>query len=301
MYASRHTPDEVPRKRLADLFPPEPLDTPAATPLAATTPLPEPRTDDPFPLADATAAHEDRRPGHLDDRRDPAGSDAPTDSEVDGGPEGPSPAAERFGGRSGGRFRLDPGRRGVRALVVIAVVVAAVAAFVAWRSRPRAEPVHAPAVPAAATGATQPVGTIVVSVIGKVRHPGLVHLPSGARVADAIEAAGGVVPGTDLGYLNVARRLYDGELVVIDAPPSGAPAAPGGPPGAAPAPGTTKINLNTATAEQLDALPGVGPVLAAQIVTYRDHHGPFGAVADLRHVSGVGPAKYDQIKDLVTV
>src|SRR5439155_77276 len=119
VYASRHTPDEVPRKRLADLFPPEPLDTPAATPLAATTPLPEPRTDDPFPLADATAAHEDRRPGHLDDRRDPAGSDAPTDSEVDGGPEGPSPAAERFGGRSGGRFRLDPGRRGVRALVVI--------------------------------------------------------------------------------------------------------------------------------------------------------------------------------------
>jgi competence protein ComEA len=125
-----------------------------------------------------------------------------------------------------------------------------------------------------------------VAVAGRVRP--VVRVPAGARVADAVEAAGGALPGVDVALLNPARRVSDGELILVGVtPPPGAPAAaPAGgaaPPGGAPTAGG-KVNLNTATLAQLDALPGVGPVLAQRILTHRDQHGGFRSVGDLRQV-----------------
>jgi competence protein ComEA len=141
---------------------------------------------------------------------------------------------------------------------------------------------------------------VVAAVAGKVRRPGLVTLASGSRVADAIAAAGGLLPGTDVGYLNLARKVTDGELIVVGAPPPGAQAGAGTGPGEIGAPGG-KVNLNTATLQQLDGLPGVGPVLAQRILSFRDEHGAFRSVTDLRQVDGIGPARYEQLKDLVMV
>lgn len=195
---------------------------------------------------------------------------------------------------------LDPGRRAVRALAVVAIVVALVVGFLVWRSRPHAEPAPTVAASGVAAAAAAPSSaTIVVSVLGRVQRPGLVRLPQGARVADAIEAAGGVLPGTDLGYLNLARKLVDGELLAIgvgpapSAPAAGAPGGSGGPPGL--------INLNTATLAELDTLPGVGPVLAQRIIDHRNRTGGFKSVEELRKVEGVGDARFEQLKDLVTV
>ncbi|MGC5021950.1 helix-hairpin-helix domain-containing protein [Micromonospora sp. DT47] len=220
------------------------------------------------------------------------------------------------GSRLPGPGAFDPGRRGVRALAVVAVVVVLGAGFWAWRSRPRAEPVRpepaaaAPvaADPSAAPGtAATPGGDLVVAVAGKVRRPGLVRVPAGARVADVVEAAGGALPGVDVALLNPARKVADGELILVGvaAPvgqpaPGGAPAGGGVGPGGAPGAGG-RLNLNTATLAQLDALPGVGPVLAQRILTHRDQHGGFRSVGDLRQVEGIGDARYEQLKDLVTV
>ncbi|PYC66596.1 competence protein ComEA [Micromonospora arborensis] len=198
---------------------------------------------------------------------------------------------------------FDPGRRGVRALAVVAVVVVLGAAGWAWRSRPQSETVAplvvdtasaAPAGDPSASGS----GELVVAVAGKVRKPGLVRLPAGSRLADAVQAAGGALPGVDVALLNPARKVTDGELIVVGVTP---PPVPAGPPGGAAAPADGPLNLNTATLAQLDALPGVGPVLAQRILTHRDQHGGFKAVGDLRQVDGIGDARYEQLKDLVTV
>ncbi|WNM37155.1 ComEA family DNA-binding protein [Micromonospora halotolerans] len=207
---------------------------------------------------------------------------------------------------------FDPGRRGVRALAAVAAVVVLVAGVWAWRSRPHAEPVRpvatvdAPEAPAPAPSGS--AGQVVVALAGKVRRPGLVRLPAGARVADAIEAAGGALPGVDVALLNPARKVADGELILVGvAAPPGQAAAPGtaagggGPAAGGAAPGSGPVNLNTATLAQLDALPGVGPVLAQRILDHRDQHGGFRSVSDLRQVDGIGDARYEQLKDLVTV
>ncbi|NUT06360.1 MAG: ComEA family DNA-binding protein [Hamadaea sp.] len=186
---------------------------------------------------------------------------------------------------------FDPGRPGLKAIAAIAAVVVLAAAAYAWFSRPHAEPV-APAPATAETTQAKETGLVVVAVSGKVKFPGLVRLPAGARVADAIEAAGGVLPGTDLSTVNLARKVTDGELITV-----GVPANTAGPGTAA----DGKVNLNTATAAQLDALPGVGPVLAERIVAYRDRKGGFRNVGELRQVEGIGDAKFEQLKDLVTV
>jgi competence protein ComEA len=194
---------------------------------------------------------------------------------------------------------LGPGRRGLRVLVTMAVLVALVAGFAAWRARPAAEPVTpAPVVQPTASAST---GQTVVAVSGKVRRPGLVRLPAGSRVADALQAAGGALPGTDLSSLNLARRLVDGELITVGA--SAAAAGDAAPGASAPA-GTASgqpLDLNTATADQLDALPGVGPVLAQNIVSYRTEHGGFRAVDELRQVDGIGDSRYERLKDLVRI
>ncbi|MBB5628732.1 ComEA family DNA-binding protein [Sphaerisporangium krabiense] len=147
-----------------------------------------------------------------------------------------------------------------------------------------------------------PGAQVVVHVTGKVKKPGIVLLPIGSRVADAVNAAGGVKSGGS-GALNLARKLVDGEQIVVGAP--GVPGALGGAP-VAPAPGPIAaqpevIDLNTASAGQLDALPGVGEVLAARIVEYRQAHAGFRSVAQLRDVTGIGDRKFADLRDRVRV
>ncbi|WP_405525245.1 ComEA family DNA-binding protein [Streptomyces canus] len=145
--------------------------------------------------------------------------------------------------------------------------------------------------PAVSGGAANPAGPagaeIVVDVSGKVREPGIQRLPAGSRVADALKAAGGVRPGTNTDTLNRARFLVDGEQVIVGGPAAPAPApGTGGP--AAGGPAAAPVSLNTATVDQLDTLPGVGPVLAQHIVDYRTQHAGFRSVDELREVNGIG-------------
>jgi competence protein ComEA len=145
---------------------------------------------------------------------------------------------------------------------------------------------------------------VVVEVRGAVEAPGVVELSPGARLQDAIAAAGGLSKDADLSTVNLARRLRDGEVVVILAVPS-----PGSTPvlpidevhGAIPAESPqTKININSATVEELEAMPGIGEVIAARIIAYREENGPFRTVDDLIHIQGISDRTIDQIRDLVT-
>jgi len=145
------------------------------------------------------------------------------------------------------------------------------------------------------------VTEIVVHVTGLVRRPGLVRLPAGARVADAIDLAGGITRRRAEGSVNLARVLVDGEqIVVADAamPPPVASAASGATP---PTTAGTPVDLNSATIEQLDGLPGVGPVLAGRILQWRTTHGRFRSVDELGEVSGIGEAILGQLRPLVRV
>jgi competence protein ComEA len=216
--------------------------------------------------------------------------------------------------------RADPGRAGVVGLAVVGVLAVLVTVFTLWRDDP--PPVVAAKLPevemvSSAAPKPAPDQPVVVSVVGLVHKPGLVTLAPGARIADALDAAGGAVAGADLIGLNMARRLADGEQIIVGiAAAPGQPASMGSsttgaeggaaaPPGAAPAersgaPGGA-VNLNTATVEQLDTLPGVGPVTAAAIVAWRDANGAFGSVDQLGEVDGIGPARLAKLRDLVHV
>jgi competence protein ComEA len=202
--------------------------------------------------------------------------------------------------------RWDPGRHGGRSLWIAGLAAAVLVAGWTWLQRPQVEP--APALPAETTAApaTLPVGeaaetseTVVVSVVGLVARPGLVTLPSGARVAAAIEAAGGLLPGADPATVNLAAVVTDGEQISVGVPGT-AGAAAGAPD---PAGGGTAgpVDLNAAGAAELDALPGIGPVLAQRIVDYRTRNGPFASVDQLDDVPGIGPAIFAELAQLVTV
>jgi competence protein ComEA len=198
-------------------------------------------------------------------------------------------------------------------LAVVAVLVVLVAGFLAWRARPRVDPVAAPsfdagapaanlgAAPVSASASTSAVVVVVVAVAGKVRRPGLVRLPPGSRVADALAAAGGADPGVDVSMLNLARKVVDGELILVGVAPSPGMGAAVVPPAGGAATTGGLVDLNTATLADLDTLPGVGPVLAQRIIDARTAQGGFHAVSDLRKVSGIGDARFEQLKDLVTV
>ncbi|KFU78202.1 competence protein ComEA [Amycolatopsis lurida] len=180
------------------------------------------------------------------------------------------------------------------AAVLIAVAVIVTGAIALFGHRPGAE--TPPPLPSAKAAGDVPAAAgkapLVVSVVGRVLKPGLVTLPPGARVADALSAAGGAQPGTDLAGVNLARRLTDGEQVAVGVP---VPAAAGtaAPPG--------KLDLNSATAEQLDTLPGVGEVMAKRIVDWRSGHGGFTSVEQLRDVEGIGESKYRKLREVVSV
>lgn len=158
----------------------------------------------------------------------------------------------------------------------------------------------------------RPDATIVVAVEGAVAAPGVFTLPGDARVHDALAAAGGTIPGADLSGINLAQRLRDEARVVVPrlAPPptaklSEAPDVAHAPPSsqhAKPTPASAApININTATASQLDALPRIGPALAQRIIAYREAHGPFRIVDDLANVKGISPAMVEELRPLITV
>lgn len=156
------------------------------------------------------------------------------------------------------------------------------------------------------------VTEVTVHVVGQVRSPGVVTLPGGSRVADALERAGGETKGADLAAVNLARQLVDGEQVVVPkpgdppvaGPPGGAMGAgtsAGAGPGTPPGPGAALVNLNTADLATLETLPGVGPVLAQRIMDWRLEHGQFAAVEELGEVSGIGDKTYERLAPKVTV
>lgn len=147
---------------------------------------------------------------------------------------------------------------------------------------------------------TKPTDDLVIDVVGKVRKPGIVTVPKGARVFEAIAAAGGLKGHVDTTGVNMARLLTDGEQILIGTTPASVPGvSAGGSAGARAAP--TKINLNTATAEQLDTLPGVGPVTAQSILSWRTENGRFASVDDLLDVKGIGDATLAELRNLVVV
>jgi competence protein ComEA len=190
-------------------------------------------------------------------------------------------------GLRGGRW--DPGRRGAAALAGVAVVAALLAAVVLVRSRPHE--VAPPAVVSAAATPSSGGEVVVVDVAGKVRHPGIVRLPLGSRVDDAVRAAGGPLPGATYDGLNRARKLTDGEQVLVGVQPAG-----GGP---AAAGGDARLDINAADVTALDGLPGIGPVLAQKIVDWRTEHGRFASVDQLREVGGIGESKFAALKNKV--
>ena len=203
------------------------------------------------------------------------------------------------------RDRVDSlSRAELTGLVVVVVVTLVGAGLWYVRSLPKAVAISAssPAVGAtgaAATVSASPTGPpIIVDVTGWVKEPGVYEFAQGDRVIDAVERAGGARPNADLSGLNLAAPLSDGTQVIV--PKTGAAAA-----GATGSSGGSTtgglININTASATDLEALSGIGEVLAAAIVDYRTDNGPFASVDDLEDVSGIGPATLEEIRDLITI
>ncbi|WP_026239848.1 ComEA family DNA-binding protein [Parafrankia discariae] len=231
---------------------------------------------------------------------------------------------------------LAPTARAALVLVLVAVAAAAVVGWLTWRDRPVALQPSAAAAGAPGSGETtrSPAATppaaaesgapdsaapesaapeVVVDVAGRVARPGVVRLPAGSRVVDAVERAGGVLPGTDTTGLALARLLADGEQILVDGRPGPAtppPEAAGGGPSSGSAGGSAggagggspgqPLDLNTATLEQLDTLPGVGPVLAQRIIDWRAANGPFTSPDQLGEVTGVGDRRLADLMPLVT-
>jgi competence protein ComEA len=258
------------------------------------------------------------------------GADRESDTDGDGEPDTSLsrwlPDTTKSNGAAGwvAAVRADPGRAGVITLAVVGVIAVLVTVFTLARDKPppvvsaklppvemvsSASPTPGPAPPGAD-------GPVVASVVGLVHKPGLVTLAPGARIADALTAAGGALDGADLIGLNMAQRVTDGEQIIvgISAAPgqpaamgssisSGATVAPTEAPstaGTTPAPGGL-VDLNAATVEELDTLPGIGPVTAAAIIAWRDANGRFTSIDQLGDVDGIGPARLEKLRDLVRV
>jgi len=203
--------------------------------------------------------------------------------------------------------------RGLASLALAALVGALVVVVLGWPSGEAALDAAPPQldvdagadatassvlVPPASESASE---VVVVDVDGAVRRPGVVELPGGSRVVDALDAAGGVQRRADTGALNLAQVLLDGEQVVV--PRAGAGGAADPVAVASPAPGSVStpglVNINTANEVELDALPGIGPVLAAAIVEWRTQNGGFTSLEQLQDVSGIGPATFAELAPLV--
>jgi competence protein ComEA len=188
-----------------------------------------------------------------------------------------------------------------RRLVLLLLLAAGAALVVAGRVLPRPASPAADLAPVVSVNAGAPAavggsgGPVVVHVVGAVRRPGVYRLPAGSRTRDAVRRAGGAAPHADLGAVNLATRLADGEQVRVPlrASPAVASAGSGGKAASAP---SSIVHLNSADAEQLDALDGIGPALAQRIVDYREAHGGFGSIDELDEVSGIGPVRLDSLR-----
>ncbi|HEX4678244.1 MAG TPA: helix-hairpin-helix domain-containing protein [Gaiellaceae bacterium] len=183
--------------------------------------------------------------------------------------------------------------------VLAAAILALVLVVVAWRHAAAGSPAPlrvAPIAPARASPAVT-ARLLVVDVVGAVHRPGLVRLREGSRVADAIAHAGGLARGAERGGVNFAAPVSDGQQVLV--PQRGAVAVGAGADSGAAAPAGGPVSLSSATAAQLDALPGVGPVTAEKIVAYRQQHGAFRSVDELDAISGIGPSRIADLRGLV--
>ena len=168
-------------------------------------------------------------------------------------------------------------------------IAAAVLGLVVWLNRPAPMQSVQVTAPGISLATSAPVLDVVVDIEGDVRTPGLVHLPAGSRVADAIQAAGGLTRASVVGQLNLAQRLDDGQLIVVGQAAAGTSS------------GDPRVNLNSATVTDFDTLPGVGPVLASRIVAWRDQHHRFSSIDELQEVPGIGPKVFANLKALVRV
>lgn len=194
--------------------------------------------------------------------------------------------------RLGELARASPAELGLLAL--ISALVLGGGAWVVSRASEPPPPAIEQVVAPEAVESPAPPALLVVHVAGHVKEPGIYEVPEGSRVADAIDVAGGALGEADLDLLNLAALLSDGQKVYVPAKGEGVPADPSGQVHG-------KVNLNTASADQLEELPGVGPVLAQRIVDHREKRGGFTSVRQLMEVSGIGPKTFEALKDLVTV
>lgn len=188
----------------------------------------------------------------------------------------------------------------VRVLATFAVAASVLLMWWLLSGRPETSAPVAPLSMEKSTAASSPPtsgpasGQLIIDVVGKVRKPGIVTVPTGSRVYQAIEAAGGLKGRVDTDALNMARVLGDGEQILVGIEPVAVPGAAGGG-------HVATINLNTATADQLETLPGVGPVTAQAILAWRKDNGRFGSVEDLLDVKGIGDATLAELHDRVSV
>jgi len=142
---------------------------------------------------------------------------------------------------------------------------------------------------------------VVVHIVGAVPRPGVYEFPEGSRVRDAVAAAGGLLAEADPAAINLAAMLEDGQRLEIPYQPGAAPTSTAQEAANSTPASSDLININTATLQELDSLPGIGPTTAQKIIEYRQQHGPFQALEDLMNVPGIGPATFDKIKDLITL
>ena len=186
----------------------------------------------------------------------------------------------------------DISRRRALAYVLALLAVLSLASRVAFRDGSPAPP----AAPLSLKAERAPARKVVVHVVGQVYKPGLYSLPEGSRVNDAIERAGGPKAQAALALVNLAAPVADGQQVTVPSNREAAQALSGGP-----VAGSVggRVHLNSATLDQLDELPGIGPVTAQKILDYRSEHGAFGSVDELDAVPGIGPATLDELRDLV--
>jgi competence protein ComEA len=191
-----------------------------------------------------------------------------------------------------------------RELVFVSLLgLVVVGGFGLWYVRSLPQPVRIRGAPMAAPTVSPSTTAVIVHVAGWVRRPGVYQLTEGQRVIDAIDLAGGPRPGADLHGLNLAAVLSDAQQVVVpkEGATAGFPATGGsGVPSPAASPAAALVNVNTATPEELETLPGIGEVLAGAIVAYREEHGPFSSVDQLLDVSGIGEITLEEIRELVT-
>ena len=240
----------------------------------------------------------------------PAASDAQVPTTA-----GSPPGRHTLPERRQGEWRLDPSAlRALASLGLAAVAGALVVVVLGWPRGDAAPPASEGAGTSGQNVLEEPTpppaeekdAVVVVDVDGRVRRPGVVELPEGSRVVDAIDASGGLARGADTGPLNLAQPLVDGEQVIVPAHGDAASALPGTvvpgsttPAPAGAAPGTGQVSINSASEAELDTLPGIGPVLAAAIVEWRTQNGGFTSVEQLQEVSGIGPATYAELAPLV--